>query len=135
MNACLRIRHIPRPLKIVEVIVIAKPEKPPIEISSYRPISILPVMSKQFQKLILNRHSKIIVERELIPYHWFVVRCKHSTIYRITDIVEKPLEEMKICSAVGRYTWMLLRPLKRYVTRNFCLNSIWRPTHPVNILK
>jgi hypothetical protein len=50
-NSMLRLCHYPIQWKIAEVIMIAKPGKPPTEASSYRPISLLPMMSKTFERL------------------------------------------------------------------------------------
>ena len=78
--------------------MIPKPGKNPHEVSSYRPISLLPVISKLFEKLLLKRMKPIIEEKELIPSHQFGFRNKHSTIdqvHRITNIIEKALEKRK----------------------------------------
>lgn len=93
----------PRLWKIAEVIMIQKPGKPPHEVSSYRPISLLPIMAKLFEKLLLKRLKPIIEEKELIPNHQFGFRNKHSTIdqvHRITNVIEKSLEEKKVCAAI-----------------------------------
>ncbi|KMQ85369.1 reverse transcriptase, partial [Lasius niger] len=103
INACFKLKYVPTHWKIAEVIVIPKPGKPPTEVASYRPISLLPIMSKVFERLFLIRLMPIIQERELIPSHQFGFRNKHSTIeqvHRITNIIEKALEEKKICAAV-----------------------------------
>lgn len=103
INACLGLRYVPRQWKIAEVIVIPKPGKPPTEVTSYRPISLLPIMSKVFEKLLLKRMMPIIQERKLIPSHQFGFRIKHSTIeqvHRITNVIEKTLEEKKICATI-----------------------------------
>lgn len=103
INACFRLRYVPMQWKVAEVIVIPKPGKPPNELTSYRPISILPVMSKIFEKLLLKRLQPIIEERNLIPSHQFGFRERHSTIqqvHRIVDVAEKALETKQVCSAV-----------------------------------
>ena len=71
--------------------------------ASYRPISLLAVMSKLFEKLLIRRLKPIIERKTLIPNHQFRFRSKPSTIdqvHRITNIVENALEENKVCSAV-----------------------------------
>ena len=76
--------------------MIPKPGKPPSEVSSYRPISILPVLSKLFEKMLIKRLHKIVEEKSLVPNHRFGFRNKHSTIdqvRRITDKIEKAIEE------------------------------------------
>ncbi|KMQ85662.1 reverse transcriptase [Lasius niger] len=103
INVCFKLRYVPRHWKTAEVIVIPKPGKPPTEVTSYRPISLLPIMSKIFEKILLKRLSKLIEERQLLPNHQFGFRAKHSRIdqvHRITDMIEKAFEEKKVCIAV-----------------------------------
>lgn len=103
INAAFRLKYVPRLWKVAEVIMIPKPGKPPHEATSYRPISLLPVMSKLFEKILLKRLKPIIERKNLIPNHQFGFRDKHSTIdqvHRITDIIEKALEEKKVCSTM-----------------------------------
>jgi hypothetical protein len=92
INACIRLNYIPDAWKTSEVIMIPKPGKNLSEMESYRPISLLPIMSKLFEKLILEHLKPIIAEKHLVPTHQFGFRKKHSTIdqvHRITDIIEK----------------------------------------------
>lgn len=103
INACFRLRHVPDVWKVAEVIMIPKPGKPPNEATSYRPISLLPIMSKLFEKLLLRQLKPIIEKNHLIPKYQFGFREKHATIdqvHRITDIMEKTLEEQKVCTTV-----------------------------------
>lgn len=103
VNACFRLRYVPRHWKIAEVIVIPKPGKPTSDVSSYRPISLLPVMSKVFERLFLARLDRVIDARELIPKHQFGFRKKHSTIdqvHRLTNLVERTYERNEVCSAI-----------------------------------
>lgn len=103
MNASIRLKHVPAQWKVAEVIMIPKPGKKPQEVSSYRPISLLPIISKLYEKLLLKRLKPIIELKNLIPSHQFGFRNKHSTIdqvHRIVDLIEKTLEGKKVCSAV-----------------------------------
>lgn len=103
INAAFRLKYVPSLWKIAEVIMIPKPGKPPCVTSSYRPISLLPVISKLFEKLLAKRLNLIIERKNLIPNHQFGFRNQHSTIdqvHRITNTIEKALEEKKVCSAV-----------------------------------
>jgi hypothetical protein len=45
--------------------MIPKPGKNLSEVESYRPISVLPIMSKLFEKLILKRLKPIINEKHI----------------------------------------------------------------------
>jgi hypothetical protein len=55
----------------------------------YRAISLLPILSKVFEKLLLNRLMSFIVHRNLIPNHQFGFRRRHSTIHQTHRIVHK----------------------------------------------
>ena len=71
--------------------------------TSYRPISLLPTLSKLFEKLFLRRLKPIIERNNLIRSHQFGFRHHHSTIdqvYRITNVIESALEKRQVCSAV-----------------------------------
>jgi hypothetical protein len=102
INACIRLNYNPDAWK-TEVIMIPKRGKNLSEVESYRPISLLQVMSKLFEKLILKRLKPTIAEKHLVPTHQFGFRKNHWTIdqvHRITDIIEKSLENKGVCSAV-----------------------------------
>lgn len=103
IDATFRLKYVPRLWKIAEVIMLSKPGKPPHEVSSYMPISLLPVISKLFEKLLLKRMKPIIEIKKLIPSHLIGFRNSHSTIdqvHRITNKIEKALEEKRVCSTI-----------------------------------
>ena len=103
INACFKLKYVPHLWKIAEVILILKHGKEPTEVTSYRPISLLPILSKIFEKLLLKRLIEIIKYRKLISAHQFGFGNKHCAIdqvHRITDIIEKALEEKKVCATV-----------------------------------
>lgn len=100
-NACLRISFFPSQWKIAQVVMILKPGKPPHEVSSYRPISLLPVIGKLLEKVILNRMREHL--GEIIPKHQFGFREGHGTIeqvHRLVDVISRALENKQYCSAV-----------------------------------
>lgn len=102
-NSCFKLRRMPTFWKIAEIRMIPKPGKPTTEVTSYRPISLLPMLSKLLEKLFLSRLNPIIAEKNLIPDHQFGFRNSHSTIdqiHRITNTIEQSFEDKKICSAV-----------------------------------
>jgi len=45
INASFRLKYVPQLWKVAEVVMIPKPGKPPHEATSYRPISLLPIIS------------------------------------------------------------------------------------------
>jgi hypothetical protein len=58
LNAIIRLEYWPKSLKQAQFIMLPKPGKNPIDITSYRPISLLPTISKVLEKLILKRINK-----------------------------------------------------------------------------
>lgn len=102
-NAAIRMRYMPRQWKVAEIITLPKPGKPTDDVASYRPISLLSVIAKIFEKLIRDRLKPIITERNIIPNHQFGFRDNHSTIdqvHRISEFIESAYEEKKTCAAV-----------------------------------
>lgn len=108
INATFRLKYVPRFWKVAEIIMILKPGKEPHEITSYRPISLLSIMAKLFERLLYKRLKPIIELRNIIPSHQFGFRNKHSTIdqvHRITDIIEKSLEHTTKSALLSSLTW------------------------------
>ncbi len=86
------LKYVPMLWKVGEVIMIPKPGKPAHEVSSYRPISLLPIMLKFFEKIFLKRMKPIIENKKRIPDHQFGFRDNHSTVdqvHRITSFIEE----------------------------------------------
>ena len=68
------------------------------DIASYRPISLLPILSKILEKIILQRLTHIIDNSKLIPSHQFGFRKKHGTIeqaHRLVNIIHNDLENKR----------------------------------------
>jgi hypothetical protein len=76
--------------------MIAKPGKLPTEASSYRAISLLPMMSKTFERLLLNRLQNMIATEEIIPHHQFGFRQNHSTIQQCHGIVHQIKDTLEL---------------------------------------
>jgi hypothetical protein len=64
-NAILE--YFPCHWKVGQIIMIVKPEKNADDVTLYRPISLLPILSKVFEKILLLRLTPIIEEIKLIP--------------------------------------------------------------------
>jgi len=76
----MRLGHFPSQWKCAEVILIHKPGKPEAELGSYRPISLLAILSKILEKLFLKRLLPILEEKRIIPDHQFRFRQGHGAI-------------------------------------------------------
>jgi len=77
-------------------------KKNPDDKTSYRPISLLPILSKILQKILLQRLTPIIDKSKLIPSHQFRFRKKHGTIeqvHRLVNKIHNDLESKRYCSA------------------------------------
>lgn len=69
------------------IIMIPKPGTPPDSSESYVPISLLPLFSKMFERIILKRILTII--EASIPNTQFGFRHNHSTIHQDHRLVDK----------------------------------------------
>lgn len=100
-NAMLRLSYFPILWKYSTIILILKPKKPPDSPTSYRPISLLPVLSKVFEKLLLKRILPIVDTAKILPNSQFGFRNSHSTIqqvHRLVDKISYALEEKLYCT-------------------------------------
>jgi hypothetical protein len=73
-TSVLRTGYFPGRWKVSQIITILKPEKPAEEVTSYRPISLLPILSKLFVKLFLTRIKPTLRAKRIIPDHQFGFR-------------------------------------------------------------
>lgn len=102
-NAVITLRHIPSSWKKAEIIVLLKPGKPPADPGSYRPISLLPLIGKLFEKLFIKRLNKVVHDKSLLIDEQFGFRNKHGTLeqlHRVSATIEAALEEGCFCNAV-----------------------------------
>jgi hypothetical protein len=77
--------------------------KPPTEINSYRPISLLPILFKVFERLLHTRLEETTPIDYIIPTHQFGFRANHSTIqhcHRIVNKIKESIEGKKECTSV-----------------------------------
>lgn len=119
-NSILRLCYFPAIWKHAQIIMLAKPGKPPTQSQFYRPISLL---SKVLEKLLLTRIKKSVDLDQMIPCHQFEFRESHSTIHqsqRIVTHIMESLEEKKICTAV--FLEKKNRRLIKFGTRDYYTN-------------
>jgi hypothetical protein len=97
----LRLSYFPVTWKFAQIVMLPKPGKP-AKASSYRPISLLPIPSNIFEKLLLNRIRTDTDILDNIPDSQSGFREHHSTIQQTQRIVNKiaaSLEEKYYCTA------------------------------------
>lgn len=89
-DASLRLGYFPKAWKRAKIIMIHKKGKPTDNVASYRPISLLSLLSKLFEKL-LYPHILSQVE-QLLPSTQFGFRDVHSCPLQLHRVVDKILE-------------------------------------------
>ena len=87
VNLCFETGVFPDLLKLAKVTPLHKKENK-LEFLNYRPISLLSVFSKIYEKLIYSRIYSYLVKKELIYSKQFDFRSKHSTNHAIISITE-----------------------------------------------
>ena len=100
-NAILRLEYWPKSLNIAQLIMIPKPGKNLIDVSSYRPICLLPTISKVLVELILKTINKDLNPQDWIPKHQSGFRQDHSTMqqcHRTTDGINRAMENQQHCT-------------------------------------
>ena len=92
-NNCLRSGIFPDELKTARVIPLYK-SGDKSDITNYRPISLLPVLSKIFEKLIHSRMTKFFDENNVIYNKQFGFRKKHSTVHALNTAVTQIIKSL-----------------------------------------
>ena len=95
LNSILRIGYFPNTWKQAIIIPIHKPGKPNSLPESYRPISLLPTLSKLLERIMLHRMKPYL---KIIPHHQFGFKPHHSTCHqlqRISEIIVNGFENKK----------------------------------------
>lgn len=90
---CLRTCYIPMEWKIGTIITIPKQNLDHSKTNSYRPITLLPVLGKNFEKIIKNRIQEAIGNQ--IPGYQFGFKTGHSTIHPLS-ILTNNVESSKL---------------------------------------
>ena len=91
---CLKLSYFPAKWKHAKVIPIKKPGKNPVEITSYRPISLLSSISKILEKILVERINKHIVANDILPNEQHGFRAGLSTnhqLYRLKNHIHTKL--------------------------------------------
>lgn len=102
-NAVIKLKYFPKLWKVAQIIPIQKPGKDGTKAESYRPISLLPVVSKIFETLLYDRIEPVLQQTKAIPDHQFGFRRKHSTIqqiHRVTNKITTDFDKKRFCVAI-----------------------------------
>ncbi|GFS97570.1 RNA-directed DNA polymerase from mobile element jockey [Trichonephila clavipes] len=88
INKILHSGHFPQAWKTATVIPILKPGKDPTLATSHRPISLLPVLSKLAERIILNRLNDHLQQNDILIPQQHGFRANLSTSHQLLRVVE-----------------------------------------------
>lgn len=87
-NSCLLNRYFPTDWKISRIVPIPKPEKDPREPVNHRPISLLPTMSKVFERIILTRLRQPLQTNDIIRPDQYAFQTHLSAELQLLRVTE-----------------------------------------------
>ena len=87
-NECMIEGYFPNELKVAKIIPLYKNKGEITDITNYRPISMLPVFSKIFEKLIYKKLVDFFNKNETLTNSQYGFRCKHSTLHALINATE-----------------------------------------------
>lgn len=107
-NKCICEGHFPNELKIAKVIPIHK-SGPPECLNNYRPISLLSLVSKVFEKVLKSRLQSFIDKHNLLTSSQYGFRTNSSTTLAVTDFIST----IELARNVGKHTIALFLDLRK----------------------
>ena len=93
INQSFKTSIFPTKLKIAKVIPIYKKGDPKL-MENYRPISLLPTISKIFERVAYNQLSDYIFKNDILYSSQYGFRKKHSTEFAALELTDHILQEM-----------------------------------------
>ena len=102
INRCLAHSVFPTAEKCAKITPIRKSDEKTV-MDNYRPISVLPVQSKVFERIVHNQLYTYLEENNLLSDCQFGFRRKSSTVHAVTyfsDLIKTSMDEGKLTGAV-----------------------------------
>jgi hypothetical protein len=87
-NSCIKSCYFPNTWKHASVIPIPKPDKDHTNPSNYRPISLLSLVSKFFEKIIIKRLQDFVSTNNVLPDRQVGFRMAHFTPHQHRRVVQ-----------------------------------------------
>ena len=133
-NACLLYSYFPDAWKQANVSSVLKPGKPSNLATSYRPISLLSVLGKLFEKLILPHFQTHIEDCDLLPQFQFGFRKGRSTIHQLLRVTKNIRRQINNRKSVGLLS-IDLQAAFDTVWHNALLHKMLAYNFPIYIIK
>ena len=83
----------PNAFKIAKVIPIFKKDDPSL-LTNYRPISLLPTLTKKFERAIVTRLSSFFITNKILCKQQYGFSVGHSTELAATKLIDHTYEQM-----------------------------------------
>ena len=84
----MREGHYPTCFEVARVVPVFKVDDPTL-FSNYRPVSVLPVLSQIFERVLYARLTDFLVKQNVVIPIQYGFRAGHSATMAITDMVKK----------------------------------------------
>ena len=94
-NFCVECGIFPDSLKMSKVVPIFK-SGDKTDMNNYRPISLLPVIAKVFERLLYNRVQSFIEKHNILSTTQYGFRCKFSPEHAVVDIVSSCYDSINL---------------------------------------
>ena len=94
IQACIQLQYFPKSWKHATVVAVPKPKKDPTIPSNYRPISLLPHISKILERVILNRIEGHLDSSNIIPSFQYGFRKGRSTTMQLHKTIHHITQSM-----------------------------------------
>ena len=107
INQMLHTGIFPEQLKISKVLPLHKANDK-MSLTNYRPIALLPSISKIFECVLLEQSTNHFTDNNLLSPHQYGFRAKHST--EVRQKIVKELSDTKATSS--RVQWFPIRQLR-----------------------
>ena len=132
-NRCIQEGIFPDALNLAKIIPLYKGDSK-FETSNYRPISLLPIISKIFERLIFNRLNDFLSKHKILSENQFGFQKNSSTEFALNTIMAKitnAFETKEIAYSIfldfanafdAVNHQILLSKLEHYGVRGICLN-------------